>query len=869
MTLHRLARRVTSLLPLTRVAAVRRIGLPEGRLGTALALAGILGFAIWLCWPVIADPGLPWGGDTNGHLARVEYMAQSFRDTGSLPHWFPHWYVGTSLVQYYPPLATLAMLPIQLLTDDITTTYRIFVVLCIALAGAITFLAVRRWASPLWAALAALLFIGSPFNVWMTFSEGSLARTLQLVFLPLILYLTMRLLDGGSRRVFFALAATTFVAMLVHHQQVALTMIALGAVGLVYLLRTPREARWNVLLVFGAWGLGIALAAWWLIPALTHSDYATVPGFSLLPARLSAFSIDWSNLGFAARDLDVAKKYVGTTLLIVAALTVVLRPTRRNVAFVLGAGVCIFFAFGANNPAYEHIPTPGFFPERFLNFGILLMAVTVSDLGVALKGRRVYRAVQAVVLAAVVAVTVADSLPYWGLPRLFDYPGVHSALETLPRGDGYGRLEVRSGDDNSIWAALPVTEAEYRLAGGWSIETTPHLLTFLENNRAVRDGYPEFVRRNYGLWNVRAAVVGQNELALVDELDGAGFQVYQRDAPKILLASDEPSKPVMEFKTNAIAIGRGRFPTVTALPWFGYATSDVLDDLDMKYLDLFDSIYLYDFRYENWQDIQSSIRQWTAAGKTVVLDLTLMPNPELFGVTPHSIELPLNPEFIVSPQVGFAAGGVASEPFGREGNPWRGVVYEGLDGVLVEVRDVDGRSWPVLGYEEIADGRVYFLGLNLISHILDTHDQTTRTFFEGFFGQAGAYREMELPAFPLTDVSPSSDHWGFSYETESPAKALVSETWSRHWRAAVDGEPLRVHNHENLMVLELPAGVHTVTFDYGRTPIQWVGWAATGLAALLGLVVWVYYERIKGWYASAEEELKRQLTPPARHRPSK
>jgi hypothetical protein len=65
---------------------------------------------------------------------------------------------------------------------------------------------------------------------------------------------------------------------------------------------------------------------------------------------------------------------------------------------------------------------------------------------------------------------------------------------------------------------------------------------------------------------------------------------------------------------------------------------------------------------------------------------------------------------------------------------------------------------------------------------------------------------------------------------------IVSQTWSRHWKVTLDGSPVVVRDHENLVLISLPAGEHAVDFHYDATPVQAVGRGVTGTGVLLAVV---------------------------------
>ncbi|MBU1879654.1 MAG: hypothetical protein KJ734_11950, partial [Chloroflexi bacterium] len=327
------------------------------------------------------------------------------------------------------------------------------------------------------------------------------------------------------------------------------------------------------------------------------------------------------------------------------------------------------------------------------------------------------------------------------------------------------------------------------------------------------------------------------------------------EGENVLLDSRNLSTPVMMLRSNGIVVGRGGYNTVTVFPWLSFGTSWNVDDYEPAYLDLFNLIYLYDFRYHDAGSLEQQIREWVADGKTVVLDLTAMPESYLFGVETQYVQVPREPQFRAGAEIDFPLGNIADQPFEYEGQPWRGITYYGLDGTLVEVLDNEDRAWPVLGFKTIPEGRVYFVGLNWVTHILDTHDQAATDLLDGFFQRAEPYREFVQPGFAAEFIHPPADEWSFTYRSGQDTPVVVSETWSPHWQATLDGEPLAIYNHENLILLFLPAGRHVVEFRYTSTPIQWIGWGLTIASAALLAMIWFVYPRLENWYRVAESWL--------------
>jgi len=805
-----------------------------------ISLVVIALFIGFLVFPLFEGGAYPWGTDVHGYLARVWRMSNSLKSSGTIPQWFPNWYNGTALLEYYPPLTTYIMVPIQLLTNNITLTYKIFVISTLFLSGIFSYFLVKRWTKDSWAVLAALAFIGAPYTVFSVFDEGNLQKALSFVLMPVVLGYILRFLETGKREAFLGLVLSTVLLILTHHQQAVLILAIFSIITLIQI----RKERWfniRIIMVACAFVIGILLCSAWLIPALTHFDYPTVPDLSLFPERLHLFSVSWRVLDPGARNESLELVYIGFSLLLVGFFSVLLRRTRIQLAFFIGAVVSITFAFGVNNPIFRSIPvlSNSVFPERFINIATFLLAILIAGLGATiskyLRGKLFF---ERMVFLAITSILLVDFMPYWQLVKTSDYPTVRQSLDLVQLTGNSSRLDVRSGE-GSIWSLMPLINNQTLLSYGWSIETTPHLAVAGQNNLALRLGFPEFVLRNYRQWNVESAIIPENEAGLISELESNGYNIDGRVAGNVILNTHNQASLTHVLNSNSIVIGRGAFSTSVLFPWFTYGTYWNIDDYTSEYLNHFSLIYLYDFQTNNPLALEQRIRKWIADGKTVIIDLTGHPYDSYFGVWAQNSEYPDNSVFLPGPEIDIDHTEYYSQPFVDEAGGWRGVTYYGLDETILDVVDLDGNKASVFGAVNLPEGKLYFLGFNWITHALLAHDQASIQWLDNIFEKYQPQRNIQPEPFPIILQVSGGDDWAFSYQSNTDTPVMISETWSRHWIATLDGVQIPIQNHENLMLIELPAGNHLVSFHYGATTIQWVGWGITLFAVLILLVIYL------------------------------
>ena len=100
------------------------------------------------------------------------------------------------------------------------------------------------------------------------------------------------------------------------------------------------------------------------------------------------------------------------------------------------------------------------------------------------------------------------------------------------------------------------------------------------------------------------------------------------------------------------------------------------------------------------------------------------------------------------------------------------------------------------------------------------------------------------PDAPVTIERPSTDEMVLHAKFDAGQSLLVQETLDPGWRASVDGKPLPIRNDVmGFMVVDPPAGDHTVRLDFPMPMENRVGWGLTALTVLALGVLAVRKER--------------------------
>src|SRR5581483_6741435 len=93
----------------------------------------------------------------------------------------------------------------------------------------------------------------------------------------------------------------------------------------------------------------------------------------------------------------------------------------------------------------------------------------------------------------------------------------------------------------------------------------------------------------------------------------------------------------------------------------------------------------------------------------------------------------------------------------------------------------------------------------------------------------------------------TNEHRRFDLRNDEPVRARLNTYYYPHWLARLDGQPIKIEAEagSGLMLVELPAGNHTLSFDYEiHQPAE--VWAQR-ISALSWLVFagWLLYRKIK------------------------
>ncbi|MBL4689734.1 MAG: hypothetical protein JKY37_34415, partial [Nannocystaceae bacterium] len=321
------------------------------RLGPALArhvpVLLVVAASAWLLWPVPTGQ-MPMSADHTVHLTRIWMWAQELSG-GQLRGWSTIWFFGTPVGELYPVLGDAIVIAVRVASLGIldwSGAYAIGFFIVFTVQGLAMLRVGRATGLGHWPGLVAaglLLFDAGAYR------EGGWLYTVQYGVWPQALSTSLSWLAFGEllvactstdpavvrRRI--ATSALAFGGALLAHPMAMLSMAIGGPLLVVTLGFTSREKlRTTAATSVLAAGLGLAVAAWWLVPMLKHRGW------------MAAYGWLWQSLGWMGKQAaeghvtQAMPAAVGFT--IVAGVLVVAVAGNRPSRFLVAFGVVLWIA---------------------------------------------------------------------------------------------------------------------------------------------------------------------------------------------------------------------------------------------------------------------------------------------------------------------------------------------------------------------------------------------------------------------------------------------------------------------------------------------------------------------------------------------
>jgi len=480
--------------------------------------------ALLLClaagWPLLASPGLietRAGGDSPFLLLRTQQLVSALRD-GNFP---VRWMGDAAYGMGYPFFNFYASLPYYLaaLLKFLGFTY-VNAIKFTQLAGLLAaglgayLFSQRIWRNRWGALLASAAYTLAPFHLVNLYVRGdSLSEFYAFAFYPFIL-LTLDGLWEKPTLPRVGAVALAFGGLVMTHNVSAILFLPFVGLFLVYLLVRTSQARGRRLLAAcAALALGLALSAWFWLPALLETDLvhleAQTTGYFFYGEHFRAQNLVQTTPLFQYQMDESGTPFgmglIQALLTVLAALWVLYRWVRKRQVdkdelwLLVILGVATWLITPWSRLAWERVPLLPFaqFPWRFLSVQALAAALLIGRLAEIPRGRRCVAEGLVLVLALAVLLSIqptylyvsdtditperlilyeaftgnigstvrAEYLPRWTEPRPYAGERLWTEAEPGPRvlaGEVSTAALVRKESDSQRWQ-IAVVSSEARL----------------------------------------------------------------------------------------------------------------------------------------------------------------------------------------------------------------------------------------------------------------------------------------------------------------------------------------------------------------------------------------------------------------------
>lgn len=352
-------------------------------------LATCAAAAALVLWPLAT---LPWFEQHEGtrYFIRLVALARNLVAQGGHPTWIPELAGGHGypLFGFYSPGVLTLALPFLPLGPVAAIKAVLFLALTFGAFG--LYLLGERLHGPAGGTLTAALGVGAPYAMADLFTRGDVAEYVALCAAPWLLLLAVRTVEEGRRRDHWLLALGYGLFVPLHTVSALLWSGVLVALLLVMALARRQGPR-RIAAYGGALALGLALSAWYWLPAmaergLIHQEVLREGYFdfrrNFLPSPL-----------FGPQSVSEPPMYLGWPLLLGAAvgLAAALRSERRadTLALVALGAVLTWLTTESAAAVWETAPLLSFaqFPWRLLGPASVLLALAAAGAATPIPSR--------------------------------------------------------------------------------------------------------------------------------------------------------------------------------------------------------------------------------------------------------------------------------------------------------------------------------------------------------------------------------------------------------------------------------------------------------------------------------------------------
>ncbi len=698
----------------------------------------------------------PSGNDIWSHLYKGDIVYHNLLEGRYYQLYSEYWYNGTQLFRYWAPFSYYVIALLEFLSGgDIVIAYRYFAAFSIIVGGIPWILWGREAKRPVFAAAVALLWFFLPENIRVYFCEGNTPRMMTAVVIPYVLYFMWRYLRRDKRFSLIGVMLSLSCMVLSHVMITAMLGIAVF-VFLVFDCLANKYVK-KAVKTLAAMGIGLMLAGIWLIPALSGGimemdSSANVEVMEFWMADLPTL------LNPVNRISGVTDTYYfGVAVLFVAVAGIVLAERKKRAGYILFLFILVM-STPAFLPILSKLPlNTMFWMTRFaaIEYGLFLFSLMEWQ-----TLKRKYCVIVCVILAL-------DCLPSLSFSR-YATPASEEALENVSvlKENTSGRtalMDLSSFGSYPSWG-LSTGDDAVKSTFGWAWQGASTSSNIVMLNTALEyEAYEYVFDRCVELGNdtvlLKKNLIGKKGHTAEEAAAAAGrsgFYLCAETSAAYIYKKETPDTFGVKTGYDGLALGRYANLMTMFYPSFQEGDSEYIDDYSLEELQKYRVIFLSGVFYHDRQQAEELLREAAAAGTRVVVDVTHVQEDRatkqkaFLGVTSQPVTIQDR-----YPSLMYGGNEILTKDFPEEYAEWF-TGYIGEAGQVLGTMTYHGQELTWLG-TNAADPNIYFLGLNVMYHAIETEDDAVFSVMDEVLGiERGALPKREIVplqiSFGKTDI---------------------------------------------------------------------------------------------------------------------
>lgn len=697
----------------------------------------------------------PWGSDTYGHLFKGNILYDSLKKGRFFLNYNESWYNGVQPYRYWAPLPYYILAIINLITNNIITTYNVFIAFIFIIGG----LGWLFWGyytkRQNLALILAIMWFFVPNNLRILFSEGNIPYVIVNSLVPFVFLHYYKSIQKSKIKDYLILSFFMSVLTLTHAMLSAMTGISLFILAFADSIVNKRFFK-NLLSLIYAF-MGIMAASFWLYPAL-KGGIMSIDKSAVADVMKDLTYPLTTSLNPLLRFSNIEIYYFGLAFAIIAVFGLLMATKNERAPFISSLIVLIGTTKVAL-PVLQKLPMNQlFWMSRFTSISMAMIITAIM----------LWKKLRKSILITLVLIMIVDSISsFYVLGFNGQFPAnLSKNLDTAARISSQ-RIGVL---DNSYFGSFPSYYIAYNSAHGvtdqvygWAWQGAATSKNIVMLNTALENGY-------YGLMFDRALELGADTLVVKKSLitdfnklqqfsNAVGYEKYGEDGETIIYKYPSVSRFGTSVNYDGIAIGSYSANAVYLFPKLQVGDDNFIDHYTYDELKNNKVIYLSGFKYKNKKTAEDLVLKLSRSGVKVVVDGTGL-YESFLGVTTEPITINNNYQ-----EIYYKGERLKIKNFPEEYRNWTTCFFNGIEN-KESYEVTNSRLINYIGNRD--NDNLTFIGLNIPYYAFLTKDNEAVKILEEAFN----LKAYEIPKRELYKIEVKNENNTLSI-TSDTAEIIV------------------------------------------------------------------------------------------------